>query len=260
MQKFSHLFLQKLSDHGTRHPGNQYLKAGFLTTLMRALADGEYKLTESAVVVEYLDKKYGKPGKTLLPDDPEEFGKVGPVSQSGACNDSQPLSHGLCLLKQQHLAIAVCISGGAVSMKNCSSDAHNPARGVLACAGRKHQASTPAEVTNEHSKLRSPACNRAPDSAALFLKKCILLMTMSTCCDAGLTLLRCQSLLNRRTALQKLHIQPPSAVLTWTIFCRSSCLWIPSQASWSVPISRFSVPTAGKALQRLQRPWTLVQR
>lgn len=40
------------------------------------IVDGEYKLTESAVVVEYLDKKYGKPGKTLLPDDPEEFGKV----------------------------------------------------------------------------------------------------------------------------------------------------------------------------------------
>ena len=42
-----------------------------------ALADGDYKLTESAVVVEYLDKKYGKAGKSLLPDDAEQLGKVG---------------------------------------------------------------------------------------------------------------------------------------------------------------------------------------
>ena len=40
------------------------------------MTDGDHKLTESAVMVEYLDKKYSKPGKSLLPDDAEQFGKV----------------------------------------------------------------------------------------------------------------------------------------------------------------------------------------
>ncbi|KAK9840020.1 hypothetical protein WJX74_002198 [Apatococcus lobatus] len=40
------------------------------------IIDGDYKLTESAVVVEYLDKKYGKAGKGLLPDDAKQLGNV----------------------------------------------------------------------------------------------------------------------------------------------------------------------------------------
>ena len=39
-------------------------------------ADGDFKLTESAVVVEYLDNKYGHPGNRLLPEDPEEHSLV----------------------------------------------------------------------------------------------------------------------------------------------------------------------------------------
>ncbi len=39
-------------------------------------ADGDFKVTESAVVVEYLDKKYGKSGNRLLPEDPEEYAMV----------------------------------------------------------------------------------------------------------------------------------------------------------------------------------------
>ncbi len=41
-----------------------------------AHADGDYKLTESMMVVEYLEKKYGKPGKSLLPEDAREYGMV----------------------------------------------------------------------------------------------------------------------------------------------------------------------------------------
>ncbi|KAK9838897.1 hypothetical protein WJX74_005465 [Apatococcus lobatus] len=40
------------------------------------IIDGNFKLTESAVVVEYLDNKYGKPGQRLLPEDPEEHALV----------------------------------------------------------------------------------------------------------------------------------------------------------------------------------------
>ena len=38
-------------------------------------ADGENKLTESLVVVEYLDAKYGG-DKSILPRDPAELAKV----------------------------------------------------------------------------------------------------------------------------------------------------------------------------------------
>lgn len=38
--------------------------------------DGDYKLTESLIIVEYLDKKYGKPENRLLPNDAAQHGKV----------------------------------------------------------------------------------------------------------------------------------------------------------------------------------------
>lgn len=39
-------------------------------------ADGDYELTESLPIVEYLDKKYGKANNRLLPDDAGQYGKV----------------------------------------------------------------------------------------------------------------------------------------------------------------------------------------
>ena len=38
--------------------------------------DGDFALAESAVIVEYLDMKYGKAGARLVPEDPEECAKV----------------------------------------------------------------------------------------------------------------------------------------------------------------------------------------
>lgn len=40
------------------------------------IIDGDYELTESLPIVEYLDKKYGKANNRLLPDDAGQYGKV----------------------------------------------------------------------------------------------------------------------------------------------------------------------------------------
>ena len=69
--------LEPCPAHKTKHMGSDLV-------FCLAFADGDYKLTESAIVVEYLDKKYGKAGKSLLPDDAEQLGKVLPIASIAA--------------------------------------------------------------------------------------------------------------------------------------------------------------------------------
>ena len=54
------------------------------TLMQMRLADGGFKLTESMVVVDYLDSKYGK-GTGLSPSDPQELAEVNRPALDARC-------------------------------------------------------------------------------------------------------------------------------------------------------------------------------